>query len=82
MRYRGVRIVRIKEVEVRDGRPDCYGNPTFREVEVTKGFSPVGVRYPYSLAECKDAIDRLITAVMRVCDVGERRAVALLNEAC
>lgn len=80
MKYRGVQIIRLTEVELRDGRHDRNGSPTFKEVEVTKGFTPVGVGYPYSLDECKEAVDRLIAAVMKVCGVHEKQAVALLNQ--
>lgn len=79
MKYRGVKIVRIKGTKV----CNCWnhrGEKGLKAVEVTVGFAPIGMWYPYSIHECHKAIDRLILQVILTAKCSEKEAAKILNE--
>ena len=77
MKHRGVKIVRIPMfVGVDIGKRE--ESPVRAIVE--RMFSPAGIKYPMSLAECKASIDGLIAQTMHCCGVDERAAINLLNQ--
>lgn len=77
-KHRGVKIVyyhceTIAEIK---GKGD---NEKYKD-KLVYAYSPVGMRYPYTLDEAKACIDRLIDCVMKSCGVNEKQAVKILNE--
>jgi hypothetical protein len=77
MKYRGVKIVRVKaNIGVDIGKRES--SPV--KPIIFLGYSPVGVGYPMEKQECFQSIDNLINRVMTCCKVTEREAVKLLNQ--
>lgn len=72
MKYRGVKLIAIKE-HVLNKRGD-------KTREVTVGYSIIGGCYPDTIEGVKKSVDELIPKVMAYCKVDEKTAVKLLNE--
>lgn len=79
MKHRGVKIVRMKERSLRNGR-NHRGEKCLVDCEVFIGYSVIGVNYAETLEQAKATVDRLIEQVMIKCQCTEKEAVKLINE--
>lgn len=77
MKHRGVKIIRVSLFAGVDigKREDSPVKPIIKLL-----YSPIGMKYPMTLAECKESINGLIAQTMKCCNVDETAAVKLINQ--